>query len=71
MTATPQAANDRKGLVCPDCGGRSLRVLYTRRVTGGRIRRRRVCRDCGQRLTTYETFAPSRGSTCGTSSTIF
>jgi len=29
-------------------------VLYTRAAIGGRILRRRECRHCGRRLTTYE-----------------
>jgi len=29
-------------------------VLYTRRAWGGRLLRRRECRHCGRRVTTYE-----------------
>lgn len=47
------AANQR-GLECPRCGCRHFHVLYTRAAIGGRILRRRECRHCGRRLTTYE-----------------
>jgi transcriptional regulator NrdR family protein len=43
-----------KGLVCRSCGCRHFRVLYTRRAWGGRLQRRRECRHCGRRITTYE-----------------
>ena len=58
--ASPQAhqkdpeATDQKGLVCRHCGCRHFRVLYTRRTWGERIMRRRECRHCGGRMTTYE-----------------
>ena len=45
---------DRRGLECPRCGCRHFHVLYTRAAIGGRILRRRECRHCGRRLTTYE-----------------
>ena len=44
----------RRGLECPGCGCRHFHVLYTRAAIGGRILRRRECRHCGRRLTTYE-----------------
>jgi transcriptional regulator NrdR family protein len=44
----------RRGLACPGCGCAHFRVLYTRRSIGGRILRRRECRHCGRRVTTYE-----------------
>ena len=43
-----------KGLVCRGCGCRHFRVLYTRRAWGGRLLRRRACRHCDRRMTTYE-----------------
>jgi len=46
---------EKRGLECPRCGCRHFRVLYTRRAIGGRILRRRECRHCGRRVTTYET----------------
>lgn len=43
-----------RGITCPACGCRYFRVLYTRRALGGRLMRRRECRHCGRRVTTYE-----------------
>lgn len=43
-----------RGIQCPDCGCRHLPVLYTRPAYGGRVMRRRECRHCGRRMTTYE-----------------
>jgi transcriptional regulator NrdR family protein len=42
------------GLVCRVCGCRHFYVLYTRARRGGRIMRRRECRNCGKRVTTWE-----------------
>lgn len=50
-----EQAQDQRGLVCRQCGCRHFRVLYTRRAAGGRILRRRECRNCGRRVTTRET----------------
>ena len=46
--------DEQRGLVCRQCGGQRFRVLYTRRATGCRLIRRRECRDCGGRITTWE-----------------
>jgi len=46
---------ERRGLECPRCGCGHFRVLYTRRAWGNRLLRRRQCRYCGRRMTTYET----------------
>jgi len=43
----------KRGLECPRCGCRHFHVLYTRAAIGGRILRRRECRYCGRRMTTY------------------
>lgn len=43
-----------RGLRCRHCGCAHLRVIYTRRGQGERIVRRRECRNCGKRLTTWE-----------------
>ena len=65
MTAGPQAnrrgreATDQKGLVCRYCGCRHFRVIYTRRAYGGRIMRRRECRHCRKRTTTWEQSSQS------------
>ncbi len=47
----------KRGLECPQCGCSHFRVLYTRRALGGRLLRRRECRYCGRRMTTYEHVA--------------
>lgn len=62
--ATPSAAEPavppaedpaaRRGLECRACGCRHFRVVYTRPAWGGRILRRRECRHCGRRMTTWE-----------------
>ena len=36
------------------CGCRRFRVIYTRRGWGGKLIRRRECRHCGKRMTTWE-----------------
>jgi transcriptional repressor NrdR len=41
---------------CPYCGTRDTRVIDTRRVGEG-VRRRRECKSCNQRFTTYERVA--------------
>jgi transcriptional regulator NrdR family protein len=58
----PQASDKptltrKRGLECPKCGCEHFRVLYTRAATGGRLLRRRECRYCGRRITTYEQCA--------------
>ena len=42
------------GLECRHCGCKHFRVIYTRPYRSGRIMRRRECRDCGKRITTWE-----------------
>ena len=44
---------ERGGLSCPACGCRHFRVIYTRRGRG-LLLRRRECRNCGRRVTSYE-----------------
>lgn len=43
---------------CPYCGSKSK--VVDSRSTGEGIRRRRECKACGQRFTTYERVAPIR-----------
>ena len=51
-----------EGLTCPTCNGRFLDVIDSRsRQDGLAIRRRRVCQECGERVTTYETVAAPVG----------
>ena len=45
---------DRRGLQCRYCGCKHFRVVYTRPYWGSRIMRRRQCRHCGKRMTTWE-----------------
>jgi len=45
---------DQRGLACRHCGCKHFRVVYTRPTWGGRIMRRRECRHCGKRVTTWE-----------------
>lgn len=40
---------------CPSCSAASTRVIESRRVEdGGAVRRRRECRECGHRFTSFE-----------------
>lgn len=50
--ADPQV--DKRGLECRSCGCKHFHVVYTRPTWGGRIMRRRECRHCGKRITTWE-----------------
>ena len=45
------------GLTCGGCGCQHFQVLYTRQVRSGKIMRRRACRNCGKRITTFEEEA--------------
>ena len=54
---TDRQATPKRGLECPRCGCGHFRVLYTRRAVRGRLLRRRECRYCGRRITTYEHSA--------------
>jgi hypothetical protein len=46
---------DGHGLLCPACGSGRLYVKDTRSTTGY-VRRRRNCKDCGARATSYEVI---------------
>jgi transcriptional regulator NrdR family protein len=48
------ASTPERGLVCPKCGRRHFFVVYTRRAAGEKLVRRRECRHCGRRITTWE-----------------
>lgn len=43
-----------RGFSCRSCGSTQLRVIYTRRAIGEKLVRRRECKDCNERLTTWE-----------------
>jgi hypothetical protein len=49
----PPPQEPERGLSCRRCGCRDLRVIYTRQRRIG-IVRRRECRFCGHRTTTWE-----------------
>ena len=49
-----KACDDQRGLRCRECGSQRFRVVYTRARRGGRVVRRRQCRECGKRITTWE-----------------
>ncbi len=42
------------GLRCPACGGNAFRVLYTRKLPGGAVRRYRRCLHCRRNVVTIE-----------------
>ena len=44
------------GIECRKCGCRHFYVIYTRKRLG-KIMRRRQCRHCGKRVTTFERVA--------------
>ncbi|HUU94488.1 MAG TPA: hypothetical protein VM487_02015 [Phycisphaerae bacterium] len=54
MTETPTTDAPYRGLECRRCGCRHFHVLQTRQLPGGRIWRRRECRNCGKRISTTE-----------------
>ena len=43
-----------KGIECPKCGCRHFYTVWTRPAPRNRIWRRRECRHCGHKITTYE-----------------
>lgn len=52
-TDEPKSTDDR-GLRCRDCGCRHFCVVYTRPSREKTVIRRRACRNCGKRITTWE-----------------
>ena len=48
---------DYRGLRCRQCDCRHFWVVYTRAAWGGKVVRRRACRGCGARITTWELRA--------------
>lgn len=48
------AGTEGRGLQCWKCSGNQFRVIYTRRARGGKLIRRRECRGCRARITTWE-----------------
>jgi len=45
---------DGRGIACKVCGCRHHRTIDTDHTSKGQVRRRRECRHCGLRFTTYE-----------------
>jgi len=45
---------DDRGFLCRKCGSRRFRVVYTRAARGAKVVRRRECRSCKARITTWE-----------------
>lgn len=54
MTQQTEQADEPRGIACRNCGCRDLRVLRTWKTVSGKIGRRRECRHCGRRMTTFE-----------------
>ena len=54
MRESPKDPVEYAGLRCRKCGDQRFRVIYTRAAAGGKIIRRRACRACGSRITTWE-----------------
>lgn len=50
---------ERTGIQCPKCRHK-MRVAYTRNGPGEKIRRLRICRECGVKLRTYELIVASK-----------
>lgn len=46
--------DEGRGLRCRRCGCGHFRVIYTRASFGGKLVRRRECRNCAARITTWE-----------------
>jgi len=51
--ATEDEKAEQSGLMCKKCGCHNFRVNYTRPKAGA-IMRRRICRNCGTALITWE-----------------
>lgn len=54
VNAMQGLTDDGRGIACKVCGCRHHRTLETAHTAKGSIRRRRECRHCGLRFTTYE-----------------
>ena len=51
-----RSKQEEAGIVCPKCGCRHFYTTHTEPLRDGRVRRRKVCRHCGRKLLTFETF---------------
>ena len=54
-TKPDEKEKEAVGLECTRCGCNHFYVLYTRPRADGKILRRRECRHCGHKITTYES----------------
>lgn len=50
----PDKKQEVKGLICPGCGCKHFYTIDSRPVTENKVRRRRVCRNCGREVRTLE-----------------
>jgi transcriptional regulator NrdR family protein len=48
------AKQTSKGFECEKCGSRNFKVIYTRSASESKLVRRRECKKCGRRFTTWE-----------------
>lgn len=58
---------------CPHCGDQAVRVVDSRPLEASPeqiIRRRRVCRSCGQRWSTYEITDATYAAICETADVL-
>lgn len=55
----PDKKQEVKGLICPGCGCRHFYTIDSRPVTENKVRRRRVCRNCGREVRTLEIIVES------------
>jgi transcriptional regulator NrdR family protein len=53
-TTPPAGPEAHVGFRCRQCGHQRFYVIYTRRVAGAKVVRRRECRPSGRRFTTLE-----------------
>lgn len=56
------------GIECPACGCRHFYTTHTEPLRDGRIRRRKICRNCGRKMTTFETNIATSSTTSEISS---
>jgi Zn ribbon nucleic-acid-binding protein len=55
LASETQKQDVGNGMKCPNCHCRDTRVIKTRHnVDGTETSRRRICRNCGHRITTVE-----------------
>jgi hypothetical protein len=50
-----------RGISCRVCGCQHLEVTHTEKLPDGMIRRRRTCRNCGNKFVTFESVTRDFG----------